>query len=244
MTLSYREKILVILLLVVAVLYIGIKFLIMPVYDSYTKNQISLSDISNKKSVVENNVIIASNINKSLQEAQKKALDIAKPFFPTLDSDILNLWVANIVASKGLIIQQINITEPKVIDIQKPASQMQATSYPINDFANIIKDIKNNIPSAASNNANSKISQSAVIMSEITLTMKDQNNAMPNTRGFLDAIIAQKRTVNVVSFSVARNEKNEMVFTCTLDCYAVQKLDDSDNLVDWTLPAPQGNPFS
>lgn len=225
MILSYREKILIVLLLVVAVLYLGIQFLIMPAYDSYSKNKITLSEVSDKKTLAESNAITAPNINKSLLSAQEKALAAADPFLPNLDSDILFSWVNNIVASQGLIIQQINITEPKIIEIQKPDSKTQATSYPINDFANIIKDVKSNIPTTATNSGTDKVSQNAVIMSEITLTMKDQNNGMPNTRGFLDAIIAQNRTANVASFSVARNDKNEMGLTCTLYCYAVQKLD-------------------
>lgn len=232
MMLSYREKILIILLLVVAVLYVGIQFLVMPAYNSYTNNQAALSDISDKKSAAENNVIIAPNISKAFQDAQQKALDVADPFLPNLDSEILYSWVSGIVTGQGLVIQQINITEPKITEIQKPNSQAQATSYPIKDFANTVNDIKSNVPTPTATNPNDKVSQNAVIMSEITITMKDQNNGVPNTRGFLDAINAQKRTVNVASFSVTKNDKNEMVFTCTLDCYAVKKIADTDKLTD------------
>jgi hypothetical protein len=243
MTLSYREKILIMILIVAAVLYLGIQFMITPAFKSYVSTQSVAFGLGEKKFLVENKISASANIGAALQKSQTKALDAAKPFLPTLDSDVLNLWVSNIAASKGLSIKQIAITQPKVTDIQSSASKIQSTNYPIGDFANIIKGIQPEKPPITFSASNNKSNQSAVLMSEITLTMKDNNNAMPDVPGFLDAVIAQNRTAEVSSFTVSTDAKNQSVFTCTLDCYSVQKLDDSDHLTDWNLPAPQGKPF-
>jgi Tfp pilus assembly protein PilO len=244
MTLSYREKILVVLLLVVAVIYLGIQFLIMPAYNSYTNNQSIVSELTDKKLLVQNNVSNVTNINVALQKAQANALNVAKPFLPTLDADILNVWANNIASSNGYTIQSIAITSPKATIIQLNPSKSENTlpnSYPIKDFANKVNGINNQGTAATTSQAtapaNGRLDNKSMLESDITLSMTGQ---FSNVSSFLNAIKNSKRTVNVSSFTATYNDKNVFIFTCTINCYAVQKLDSSDNLVDWNLPAPSG----
>jgi Tfp pilus assembly protein PilO len=243
MTLSYREKILVILMLVVAIIYVGSQFLVMPAYNSYTKNQASLLTVTGKKIQAQNYVLLAANINSSLIKTQKDAIDTAKPFLPSLDSVSLNVWATNNATNNGFTIQSIAITDPKVTTIQlapaKVASTAQA-SYPINDFANVVNGINNQAPITTPPKvpaANGKLDNNSVLESDISLSMTGQ---FSKVSAFLDAIKSSNRTAVVSSFTTSINDKGVFTLTCTINCFSVQKLDSSDKLVDINLPTPSG----
>jgi len=243
MTLSYREKILVILMLIVAIIYVGYQFLIMPAYTSYTNNQTELLAIQVKKAQAESYVARADNINAQLKDTSNKAINVAKPFLPSLDSVSLNVWAVNIATNNGFTIQSIAFSDPKATTIQLPVEKSATTAqtnYPINDFANVVNGINIQAPVSAAPKApaaNGKPDNNSVLESDISLSMTGQ---FSNVAAYLDAIKKTSRTAVVSSFTTSINDKGVLTLTCTINCYSVQKLDKSDKLVDINLPAPSG----
>lgn len=242
MTLNLHEKYLLVTLAFLLIIFLGFKFLIIPAMGSLsadsknlTQNQIQVNDANSKMAQLKS---LSANINKNLAEAK----DASSSLFPSLDKPSLQVYFLDIAKVSGLTVTSVNVSDPVAASspasISKSSSSSSgsnssgAYSEPSYQMKTYAEQYKGSSQSAKS--TSSKAGEA--IMSNVTIKMTGNYAA---AKSFLNAIRDSKRSILVLSFDCS-SESNPFTFEITMQCYAAQKLDNSDNVFNWKLPNPAG----
>lgn len=245
MALSKREKILLFVLAFVAVVFLGVRFLLMPVYDELNQKKSSLQAGAINEQLAKADVAGAAGIQRQYDSAEQKAVGTAQAFFPNLKSDDLNKWLKTLTDKYGLTVVSMAFSNPAPADIAGTSSVAASSGYPIQQFADSF--LQNNSSGvAASSGASSAQSSSASANSQYKVLESDIKVELGGTKSaaeaFLDAIPKSGRTAVVTESDItgvfARlKQSNQIIqvwgFSVTISCYSVEKLDTSDQTVTW-----------
>ena len=247
MKLSAREKILVMILAVVVVLGGGIRFLAVPAYQDLKDKTSQLTELAIKQAAAQASVKAAAGIPKNLDAAKKKASEASKPFFPSLDSDQLQLWVTNITTEKGLAVGNLSVSSPAVDSFKGKGNAASAViDYPIRDYASAFKggnagaqaaQQSGRQSAAQSAGGKTELSGSSVLKASVSMSL---TGTYADILEWLDALSGSGRTVKVAQIGLGQNTNGKLSVSVVLDCYGVEKIDDSDSTVNWNLPKPAG----
>lgn len=234
MKLNFWEKVLLFILAVLIVLAGGIRFLVLPSYEDFYRRTSDLMDTERKREIVQMSISGKNDLEKRYVASLQKALESSKPFFPDLDSDNLNKWLAELTARYGLAVQSFKAEKEKVTGFaQAPGTGSDSNiHYPIGDFAD---QINGNAPqkSGKGNNAASGAG-SNVLESDVTLTLKGSYGGFTQ---FLDAVNQSGRTAIISAFDYRKNDSTASV---TVNCYAVEKIGTGDPDWNWREQTPAG----
>lgn len=260
--LSMREKVLLVALGLVIIIFGGAKLLIIPASESLRNDSQELASTSTKVVEAQNYVAQSKNIDKSVEKALSDAKDSARPLFPSLDKPSLHLWLLSIAAQTNVGIDSMSISDPVAstpLSVttgstesteskeQSSGSAEQSSSVSTNtsNMDNYAKVYLNTASSANgksgsdTTSAQVNVSSSAAgdaMMSNVTLRLSGNYN---NIEAFIDKIKASNRCIIVRSLRLETTQegfKSEI----TLQFYGATKLDDSDKIFEWKAGKPQG----
>lgn len=237
MNLSIREKVLITLLAVIAILFGGIQFLVMPAVQGANAQDVKLEDTRlqyiNAQEIMNN----IDSYDKGLEKAKINAASASAAFFPSLDSELLNVWAEGIVVKCGLKTNSIQITDPKLLPVTLPKQSPSPLDYPIGEKADQIiqKSTSSASPSSAAQNA--KPGTTVVIMSQITVKVK---GSFQNIQSFLNSVSGCGKTATVSAMEIGGYDVSGYSAVITVDCYAVKKIDDNDQTLNWNQGSPAG----
>jgi Tfp pilus assembly protein PilO len=267
--LSFREKILLVVLGIVAIVFIGAKLLIIPATNALSKDRATYETLKFGVEQAKTDMVQVGSTAKSLSKVTEEAKDAASPFFPSLDKPSLSIWLQDIAKKSGFAVESIDISDPVTANLSagsfSVAELTETSGSAENSKANNDNTKKNadsdnetttssaastsssdstssatsaSSSSSGSSSSSSKSAENNITSSSSTVKLK-MSGSYGAAKSFLDAIKDTKRYVVVSSFS-CKEENNTFVCEVTLQCFAVQKLDDSDNIFEWKLPAPSG----
>lgn len=259
-SLSKREKIMLLALGVVIIMFLGVRFFVMPAASKLSDDsgrlasaQVSALEIREKVTEAQ---LASKTVSKNLESAKKSA----SALMPSIDWPTLHMWILSIANQSGLDMTSIKITSPvpaATVEYSGAASSVSQSSssssdYSMGDFANAFSGIKKSFSSSSSASSSSSSSSASsstpssssktssasgnVLMATITLQFGGNYSQVKN---FLDAIERSKRCVLISSFDYEKNDKG-YTFTITLQCYAAQKLQTGDSIYDWGTSKPAG----
>lgn len=232
MTLSYREKILLILLGFFILLFCGLRFAVLPAQNQYTDAQIRLKNAFAEQISASTAVQKAPQIEKQLSDRMTAADKIAATFFPTLDGDILNKWADGIASKSGVGLSGVSVAAAGVTAVQEQMPVSGALNYPIRDYA----DILSGASSAAAPGAAAGTTK--VMSAQLSLTM---SGSYQNACAFIDNLKNSGRAVSITSYNFSKNN-NVFSIAMTLTCYGVKKPDENDSVVSWSqIPVSNRN---
>ena len=262
--LSFREKIMLVILGVVAIIFIGAKLLIIPTSNALSTDKSNFETIKFNVEKAKVEMIQAGSASSSLNKTFNEAKEAASAFLPSLDKPSLSIWIQDIAKKSGLTVNSVEISDPIGTNLSAASFSASGTAtassnsgtadYNMRKYADIYKGNKVSASSSSAVSSSSSSSSSAessgnstgsgskkstgnnILTSNVQLKM---TGSYSGAESFLDAIKATGKYVVVSSFA---SETENGAFNCevTLQCYAVQKLDGTDTVLDWKLAAPSG----
>jgi hypothetical protein len=255
MSLSAREKILMFLLLIAALVFIGLKYLVMPAIQAETKDKAKLADLFDQQSVVQQKVAVAKGASSGLQKQLEKADSAASAILPQPNSELLNAWIVNLAQSSGLTVTTVSLAQATVTDIgaqNGAAASSQTTSgstgnYLLKDYADSYNGVSsgNSSAPAASSSSSSGSTASQAASTEggllrVSFTVDMTGKTYDQAKSFLDAVKNSKKTAVVTTFSCAKDPSGAYIVSAVITCYGAEKLDNSDSTFAWAQPQPAG----
>jgi Tfp pilus assembly protein PilO len=263
LNISMREKILLFVLGLVAICFLGIQFLIMPAADSLGNNSATLMQTQVQVAQAQADVAQAKNAPSSLSKALSEATQSASGLLPSLDKPSLHIWIFGIAKDKGLTVKSAVISDPisatpgTAISTGNSgggtgtatnAAASSEVAYNLKTYAEAYTGNKGNTASSSAStssgtsaSSSTAVGTSGAVIGDAMMVSVDMEmtGTYAQANAFLDAVKKTKRYVSVSGFSYKIKDK-KLTFDVTLQCYAAQKLDSSDNLFNWALPVPSG----
>jgi len=258
MSLSVREKVLVFLLIIAALIFVGVKYLISPVQLSGQNNKNKIIDLFTQQQVVAQKVAVARTADSNLQKQLASANSAAAAILPQPENELINVWAVNLAQKSGLVVTTISLSKPAVTDIgtktggggTSQAGQTQNDNYLLKDYMNTYKNgsekgstASSSAPSTSASSATTSGSSSATgeggllcISVSINLTGTTFNQC----QAFLDDVKNCGKTAIITTYSCAQDTTGHYIVSAIIDCYGAEKLNDSDTTFAWSLPKPSG----
>ena len=243
MNLSMREKVLMLTLCLVVIIFLGLKLLIFPAMDTLSYDKSKLLQVQPKTSNAQANILMVKSVDIKIQKAYEDAKTAAVPLLPTLDKPSLNEWLFYLAEANGLIVQTTffynptttgNASDPTAASTSNDNNNLTNLSYTMKTCADqyLGKSSSQNTKTSASG----KSGEADAIMSTVTMQVAGNYS---DFKSFLDAIRDTKRSIVVSAFNCLK-QNNTLTCSLTLQFYAAEKLDNSDSIFDWKLPNPSG----
>ena len=253
MSLSVREKILLFLLAIIAIAFLGLKFLIFPLYQQNVKNYNRLKGLTVSQETAAQKVSGAKSASSNLQKEEAKAVSTATSILPEPQNYQLNVWVVNLAQSTGLAVNSISFSSPVAADITATASNTNNSNNSSSVTANSVSDYLmreyaqsylTGSASSSSNASNTSSASSAIgspsskssatgglLKISVNLEMTGQN--IGQVEQFLNAVKNSKKTVVVTTIDSSMQQDKTYSVNATIDCYGAEKLDNSDTTFKW-----------
>ncbi|MEI6101214.1 MAG: hypothetical protein WCP73_05175, partial [Eubacteriales bacterium] len=90
MKLTRREITLLFLLMIVALVYFSVTYLILPQIQTYTDKQAQLETLNGQMDVLSGNA--STNLDVQIKQAKAKSEELSKPFAQSIDPEQLDYW--------------------------------------------------------------------------------------------------------------------------------------------------------
>ena len=265
MSLSVREKVLVFLLIIAALVFVGIKYLVMPAVQDAARDKTKLSDLFNQQVIVQQKVSVAKGADSNLQKELATANSAASAILPQPNSELLNVWIVNLVQNSGLTVTTVSFTQATVTDIgaqNGTASNSQPSPgttgrYLLKDYADSYNGVSSGAAtsSAVSSGTSSSGTASAASSSSsagvqaaateggllsVSVTVDMTGKTYDQVKNFLDAVKNSGKTAIVTTFSCSKDTNGIYNVSAIITCYGAEKLDNSDSTFAWVQPKPSG----
>lgn len=245
MSLSIREKVLLLVLAAIAILFLGGKFLVAPAVQQLAKDSVDFVTTELKVTDANSKISLSKNIDQNLAKALDLAKSSAEPLLPSLDNPSLHVWILNTAKKSGLDLQSATFGNPtpcaapstetysssgsnSTANSSTLAAQSDSVDYLMKRYADIY--LGKTEQQKNSNTVNS------AIMTSATIRLAGNYSAV---LAFLDQVRDANRCVIVSSFNCAK-QGNGVICDLTLQFYASEKPDNSDTIFNWTLSKPAG----
>ncbi len=251
MRLSIREKVMLLALGVIAIIFLGTQLLISPAMNTLNSDKAKLQTEQSKVLTAQEKLIQANGVDANIKKAYDSAVTAASSLLPSLDKPSLQIWLFGFAKKYSLKVTTASLGDPTAVSSPAPASGSssaanagstindEGTNYAMKTYADEYLGHTSSATSSSggsSSSIGSDSSSGTVMMSTVNLQMTGSYSSL---KSFLDAIRDTKRYVVISSLDCSKQGSGYNI-SITLSCYAAEKLDNSDNILGWTLPAPSG----
>ncbi len=227
MKLSYREKIILMIVVAIITLAVGFFVVLKPQITKISNTSVDLVQKKAEQISIEQKIASAKDLQEKLNKLYEEDKSLAAFYFPEIDTYEIDKFVYPIAAQNSLKIEELKLAPMEAADIElyEPESKL-STSYPLQAAADLsttapVTDAKGNIVTTvpvtdASGNAvtttaavtaklpNSKtvLLQAGISTAEIKYTAPAVNNVI----AFFDSIDALDRGVIVTGCEIKTEE--------------------------------------
>ena len=253
MSLSSKEKIMVVVLVLVATWALGIMFIIKPSFKAMNEKQETLSAKISEKQDIEEKIKDGSAMKTRIKKAKRESKESAEKFFPHTKDFEADKYVYKILNDKKLDIGSLSIS---ILDIY----ELEIYEYQPNELAYAIKDYINPVaaPSedkeegeaarAGANNENSeenldadnpqnsgntgaepqqepeKNSETVAKMSvEATIEGKYKD-----VKDVLDTIANDEKTIYTQKYTIVEKGKDKFAGSIVVDFYCIEQVEEDE----------------
>ena len=227
MKLTKREVTLLFLLAVVAIVYIGINYLILPEYKTNLEKQNFIASLNDQ--LINLNINGKTDLDALMNEAQTKSADLSKPFSYSIEPEQIDYWINTLLKQNGLTktfsaYMDLTPANPDFIadtaladsDAELPlaiqnavntingASNTAAASNPDESAADVSAQTSENINDAAGteNESSENMPVPGLYCTQLVLNAV---GSYDNISKFMDALYADGRSLVVDGFTVSDN---------------------------------------
>jgi len=235
MTLNVREKILIYVLVIVLVLFGGIKLIVMPISQGYLTDSAALFTLTQQKNKAQNDVLLSKQIDVSKQTVLSEAIKSSQLFYPSLSNEYLNVLAVNLALSNGFTVYSIRFSAAGGSSTAAIGAISPDGNYLLKNLAEQFNNAVSGIKSQVA--AVKPADGSVVVARDVTLNMT--GTSYTNIKGFLSAVKLSGKTVIVTAFNCTKAGVGYQV-TATLRYFGAEQLAGSSNTSYWPLSPPSG----
>lgn len=236
MKVSPRERLLLVLLSAVVILFGGFKLLIEPGIKSLKQLKGNYQTAESNKIIANGNIIKAKNIDKQNKTLEDSIMNLEKPFFSELNQGNLLLWLNPFINSNGIKPKTLTLSPPVLQQMQLPVQQNTIAEYPMGDEANSMSDIdqgKQPATSAAATTVATSAANTSKDKPGDTVEMMavaiEYNGTETQTKKFLDELYGSGKYLKVTSVicntSYDSNKKSYITdISVNIEFYGIAKI--------------------
>jgi hypothetical protein len=266
MKLTKREVTLLFLLAIVALVYFGVTYLIMPQYQTYMDKQGQLDTLNGQLDTLNSNT--TGTLDTQISQAKAKSEELSKPFAQSIDAEQLEYWVGTLLKQNGLTKMSTTYSDltPSYPDYSKETATTggtQKTGTTLQNTVNAANGVQTPSPSASPSAAPSASAQpSASGAANAQNAALQSLNASPSSPAaekpglnceqltltasgsydgiakFMDALYASGRTFTVESFAIVNDTTGNKTLSLTVQFYSVPLI--SGSAQAYSFPSPAG----
>ena len=120
---SKRERTLIFIMIVVAIVIGSVAFLIVPKYKDLGKLQGNLETLKLEKQTLMSDLYLLPTYENSVEQSQKQISDISSKLYSQMSNDDIDKLMSIMITSKGL-----NLTTLQIADIKEPTAETEPTT--------------------------------------------------------------------------------------------------------------------
>lgn len=254
MKMTRREATLLFLLAVVALVYVSVTYLILPLNQTITDKQAQLATLDGQLTILGGNA--GANMDTQIGQTKTKFDELSKPFAQSIDPEQLEYWVGTLLTQNGLTKLSTAYTNmtPAYPDYTKEATPggAQPTGVTLQNTANAANGIPTPTPTpspsatpspspqpSGTENINEPSSgadqKPGLDCQQLTLTAAGTYDGISK---FMDALYASGRALTVESFAVTPDTTGGETLAVTIRFYGVPLL--SGSAQAYSFPSPAG----
>ncbi len=239
MTISPRERMLLILLSAVIILVGGSKLLISPQLEKLSELAERRSEAQFLLQQAELDLLRARTIDQETRALESKIVQDSARFFPTLTNDMVQVYFDNLARAAGVTISSFSMSPVTAAQVANPAAPGPRVSYPAGDAA--LRLAQQEAP-AATPSRQTGPQDGLVELMEVSVQLR---GSYAQALALLGQVSGTNRTLRVASVYLASQADGTVNIHITAQCYGVAKFAGADSLSVGTLPHPEGqqNPF-
>ncbi|NMB30653.1 MAG: hypothetical protein GX988_04355 [Clostridiales bacterium] len=253
MSLSSKEKIMVVMLVLIATWALGIMFILKPSYVAMNEKQETLSAKISEKQDIETKIKDGSAMKTRIRKAKRESKESASKFFPHTKDFEADKYVYKILNDKKIDISSLDISILDIYELEIYEYQPNELAYAIKDYINPVaapseenesgdadQDNANNDNS--DNNADSNNPQNdensggepkddpetnsetvAKISVEATIEGKYKD-----VKDILDTIANDEKTIYTQKYTIVEKGKDKFAGSIVVDFYCIEQVEEDE----------------
>lgn len=213
MTLSNKEKVLIIILILVTILVGGTVLFVVPQLQQMEKKTIELVEQQLKKADADTRLATIETLDDSLKKAYEDGIKAAKRFLPHMTAQEVDDTLSPFFKSSNVQRDSMTIADATAVPLDAYYYQKGTLDYPLNSLA----DTQNLLPQ------NAAVELPAAENVEMTAVTATVTASYEDMKRFLDSIATSGNTIYVKGCSLTDMTAGTVKGTLALEVYAIAK---------------------
>jgi hypothetical protein len=257
MKLTKREMMLLFVLGTVAIVFIGVNYLVMPLYNTNKELNDTLSGLNDQLLTLQNDQRIAGTIDAQIQKEMDKTAGLSEPFAQSIRHEQVSYWLNALLKANNLALHSVEFTDivsaAPNFDTDTSIPPAQKLILPIQNTADIASGKQQAQPSpsdaAAQNTADAAPADNAQTAAPAappetycTQVILNATGSYANISKFLDALYAGGRSLTVDSLLIGDYQDGGKMLVIVIRFFGAPLPDGAEEKsYDFPVPAGQGS---
>ncbi len=242
MTITPRERMLLILLSAVVVLVGGSKLLISPQLTKLAELSEQHSEAQFLLQQAELDLKRAQTIDQESRALESQIVQDSARFFPELTSDMVHIYFDNLARAAAVPLPSFSVSPVTAAQVDNPSAPGLQVAYPAGEAARLLLEGQAATGAAEEQAAAANPQAGLVEMMQVSIRLQ---GSYSEALALLGQISGANRLVRVSSVNLLPRADGLMDIYITAQCYGIKKFIGEDSLSADTMPRPEGqsNPF-
>lgn len=218
MKLSYRDKIILTVAVIVITLVLGIFLIIKPAITTFNANQATLTAKQQEMADIDAKIAAAQNIDQKITDAYKEGVKLADFFLPQMNTYETDQFLLPYVSANNITINSLSLSEPEAVPMENYMYELKKPQYPLLEASDLNGELDYNTIVGEAEEYQNVVKITAVLDCKI----KD----MEALYGLLDDIDNLSKSVIVRSVEHGEGEDDQQGASgsISIDFYSVRQI--------------------
>ena len=221
MKLSFREKIILMVVVAILTLVLGFVLVIKPQFANISSNKANLTTVQAQKADIEAKIQSAAQLNDKLKAIYDEDKKLSEFFLPEVNTYEVDKYVYDIAKQSNLVIESLSLTPMKASDVVFYAPKVETVQYPLQASANLSDGTQAaQTTVAADPNQPAAVEQAGLSIATITFSATSD----AQFKAFLDAIDKLDKSVIITSCTSKAGETGGITGTIAVNLYSIKTI--------------------
>lgn len=218
MKLSYRDKIILTVAVIIITLVLGIFLILKPTIDDYNNNKNILVSKQQQMVDIDAKIAAAQNIDQKIKDAYDSGVELSGFFLPHMDTYETDQFLLPYVAANNITINSLSISEPQVVSMQNYTYRLVKQDYPLLKASDLNNEVDYNTVVGESGK------NEQVVRTTVSITCQIPKEE--NMYGLLDDLdnMPKAIVVTAVQHNIVKDVNAKLSGTLQIDLYSVRQI--------------------
>lgn len=201
MKLSYRDQVILIVVIILATLVAGFFLLIKPQMDELKMNEATLATKQAEKAKIEEKIKSVEQLREKVTLVYEENLELQEFFFPEMSTYEVDQFLYPFIHDNGIKIDKLDLTPSEAVALPEYVYDIEELDYVLQQYAdtnNTAPVEENKMPVYVNPDQGEKLA--------VTTAKIEYHASMENLRKFLDGIENEKRACMITECSIEHDE--------------------------------------